>query len=299
MVAVVAVKHQQPTPVFHPLLRLPPPLSSTNFGNIAGAAAGSILAAAGAGSGLDALSNASANSSVRKLGGLPSAWALWALNTAGPSLEQSQASESGSEPCAAGGSLNYTFNDNDNDDDFSNGDSISFVASNCVAGVGELPINGGFAININAISYAGDEIIGASLSMSFTNFSSVGNTLNGSVTITVANNSVTSSYTNFSNTRGASSSAILNYTTVITSNGQLSISGLITVNNDTYTLSTISPIVFGAAYPIGGLLRVTDASGARVDIISNASAGGSFVCDLYLAGDQIRDAQIASVWSAL
>jgi hypothetical protein len=277
------------------------PLSNANFGSVAGASAGSILAAAGVGNGLDSLSSASRDNALRPLSSSPYDWALWAIGAARPTLEQAQASQTGNQACPAGGSLSFTFNDNDNNGDVSSGDSISFIANNCIAAAGELPINGSFAIAVTNIAYsAAGDLIAASLTMSFTNFSSAGNTLNGSVSVSLANNTATTSYTNFTSTRGSSSSAILNYTTVVnTISGQLSINGLITINNNTYTLSTPSPIVFGGAYPTGGLLRVTDAAGGRIDIISTPAAGGTLACDLYLPGDQIRDGQILSAWSAL
>lgn len=275
------------------------PLSVANFGGIAGPSAASILAAAGVSSGLDAV--ASNTNSTNKLGYSPSNWALWALNAARPGLEQSQASQSGSEACPAGGSLSFTLDDNDNDGDLSRGDRISFTANNCIAVAGELPINGGFSIFVNSISYdANDELIAASLTMSFSNFSSAGNTLNGAVTISVNSSSITTTYTNFSSIRGTRSSAILNYTTVISSNGQLSINGLITINNNTYTLTTVTPITFGLNYPASGVLRVTDAAGGRIDILSSVVSNvPTVICDLYLPGDNTRDGQIISAWSAL
>jgi hypothetical protein len=278
------------------------PLSSTNFGSIAAPAAASILAASGVSSGLDTLtgSTKTSNTSISKLGSVPSNWAVWSLNLAKPRSSGAQAVQSGSEPCPAGGSLSFTLNDADNNNDVSRGDVYSFTANNCVAATGELPINGSFSIAINAISFdANDNLTAASLTMSFNNFTSAGNTLNGAVTVAVNSNGATTTYTNFSSARGASSPSLLNYTAFVNNSGQLSINGLITVNNNTYTLSTVTLIGFGANYPTSGLLRVTDAAGNRVDIISNPTAGGSFDCDLYLTGDQVRDGRISGTWATL
>lgn len=153
---------------------------------------------------------------------------------------------------------------------------------------------------MNSISYnnVGD-INSASLTMNFNNFNSYGNTLNGAALISVNGTSFSTTYSNLSSVRGSAQPVILNYTAVINSNGQITVNGLITINNNTYTLATPIAITTGIAYPISGTLRVTDAAGARIDIISSNLNGGFVDCDLYLAGDNLRDGRISSAWSAL
>jgi hypothetical protein len=282
-------------------------LTTNNFAAVAGPSAASILTSAVTTDGVSVISSSTSASSKPsgKASSSPYALANWAisslkLKSKSSDVAASRAITTESAACAGGGSLEVSFNDADNDDDLSAGDSLSLAASNCVVEAGQPAIDGSFSLRVNAISYtvAGD-ISSASLTMNFRNFVSAGNTMNGAVTVAINSTGTTTTYQNFSSARGNASPATLNFTSAINSAGQLSISGLITINNSTYTLSTPTAIGFGSYYPVAGVLRITDAAGARIDVISNGNAGDSLDCDLYLAGDNVRDGRISSTWAAL
>jgi hypothetical protein len=283
------------------------PLTANNFGGVAGPSAASVLASVVVADGTDVIRSSS--DSVGKFSGKtaysPYTLANWAISTAKYKSKISNdlvalAVTTQSEACPGGGSLTVSFDDADNNNDLSAGDTLSLSTSNCVIDVGQPALNGSFSLRVNAISYtAAGDIANASLTMSFNNLISAGNTMNGAVTVAISSSGVTNTYQNFSNARGNSAPAILNFTSTIDTAGQLRTSGLITVNNSTYTLSTPTPISIGSFYPIAGILRITDAAGARIDVISNANAGGSLDCDLYLPGDNTLDGRISSTWAAL
>lgn len=279
-----------------PLASAAAPFTVAGFGAVAGPSAATVLAATSASSGLDSIASAGGNALLPSdAAGL----AKWALGRFGSTRESAQAVETiPTEACPSGGTLSGSFNDADGNEDLSAGDAVTLNFSNCVLQVGQQAVNGSFTISVNSIAYIGQEISSASLTMSFSNFSSYGNTLNGAATIAISGNSVSTTYTNFSSTRGSTPAVILNYTAAINGNA-LSINGLITINNNTYTLSTPTGITFGTTYPISGILRVTDAAGGRIDIISSNVSGPFVDCDLYLTGDNIRDGRISSAWSAI
>lgn len=284
-----------------PLASAAAPLGTATFGTIAGPTAAAVLASAVADNSLEIIASAASPSSASGLqSSSPSQWALWAMRSVRNGREQAQAVSSFSDVCLFGGSLSGSLNDADNNSDLTAGDSVTVNASNCITESGGLAINGGFSIRVNSIAYNNfGNVTSASLSMSFSNFTGAGNTLNGSVNVGVANGAVTTSYENFSNARTGIATSTLNFTSVVSSTGSLSISGLITVNNNTYTLSTPTALTFGARYPIGGTLRLVDAAGGRIDFVSTNVSGGYLDCDLYLPGDSVRDGRISSAWSAL
>jgi hypothetical protein len=283
------------------------PLTTTNFGNVAGPSAASILTSAVTTDGVSIIRSSSSGSSKPsgKADNSPyglATLAISSLKLKGKSSDVSvaRAVTTDSQACPGGGSLTVSFDDADDNNDLSAGDSLSLSTNNCVIEAGQPAINGSFSLRVNTISYtAAGDIASASLTMNFNNLVSAGNTMNGAVTVAISSAGITTTYQNFSNARGSATPAILNFTSAISSAGQLSINGLITVNNSTYTLSTPTPISFGSFYPVAGILRITDAAGARIDVISNGNAGGSLDCDLFLAGDNVRDGRISSTWAAL
>ncbi len=274
------------------------PFQAATFGTVAGPTAATILAAASSADNLAVLSSPDSGQALPRN---KQELAKWAMNRYSKSANRVQAVEAiPATACPGGGSLSGSLNDANNNGDFDAGDSLSLSFNACVLEAGQLPVNGSFSIRANSLVYAANgDIANASLTMTFNNFSSYGNTLNGATTIAVNGAAVTTTYSNFTTTRGTGQPTILNYTAALSASGTLSISGLITINNNTYTLSTPTPIVFGSTYPIGGILRVTDAAGARIDIISSNLQGGFVDCDLYLPGDSVRDGRISSAWSAL
>jgi hypothetical protein len=58
-------------------------------------------------------------------------------------------------PCTFGGSITVSFDDVDNDNELSAGDSIGFLAQNCIDDPGLPAANGGFTMRINAVELDG------------------------------------------------------------------------------------------------------------------------------------------------
>lgn len=298
------------TPVNVPPTSAATPLSTSNFNSVAGPSAASILSTIVTSDGADLVRNSVSGTSqpAGKAGATHADIAFWAMNTV-KSKAQNNAKATDTlsrlavvsqvEACPGGGSVALTLNDADNNEEFTAGDVLSLQASNCVFEAGQPSVNGGLSLRVDSIAYntLGD-VVSGTLTVTYTNFSSAGNTLNGVVITTFNSTSTTTSYQNFTNTRGNSAASILNYSATFSA-GQLSVQGRITINNSTYTLSTPTPITFGSFYPVGGTLRITDAAGSRIDVISNPTAGGSLDCDLFLVGDNIRDGRISSTWAAL
>ncbi|NJS36339.1 MAG: hypothetical protein HC765_07775 [Brachymonas sp.] len=227
--------------------------------------------------------------------------AKWVVARYGSKRETALAFEEfPAEPCPAGGSLSGSTNYSSDGDPLVAGDTITLNFTNCIFELGDPSVNGGISLTFNSVTYSGAEISSASLTMRFTSFSSYGNVVNGAATVALNSTSTSVAYSNFSSTRGSTPAIILNYTAVFTNDGDLNINGLISLNNNTYTLSTPVSIITGSSsYPILGTLSVTDASGGRIDIVSSSTSGGFVDCDLYLPGDNISDGRISSAWSAL
>ena len=275
------------------------PFSIASYSSVATPAASSLISVASSGNVLDVLAAESSSRPSALIRGDAVGIARWALsNWTVSNRELPAATESISDPCSASGSFNGTFNDQDNNGDLSPGDSASLTFSNCSFASGDLPVNGGFAITVNAVTFNqfGD-IVSASLSTTFTNLGTAGNLLNGSVSmqINALTNSYTASYSNFTSSRGSATPTVVNIT-VSADTTEVRVSGTMTVNNNTYTLSTPVALIFGLTYPTSGTFRITDAAGGRIDFVTVNSV---LYFDLYLPGDSIRDAQTTTTWAAL
>lgn len=273
------------------------PFSQTNFPTAAGTTAATILAAATSESVRDSIASAPA---VNRLPNTPNGLVRWAISQRGSQRESAQAVQSFSESCVSG-SLSGSFNDANNDGDLSGGDSATFNFNNCVLQSGDPAVNGSFTMQVATAQYnSSDEIAAFSITINYSNFVSYGITLNGAATVNLNSSGLSTTYTNFASVRAGGTLSILNYTAVINNSQQMSINGLITFGNNTYTLSTPALISLGSTYPIAGYLRVTDAAGGRIDITSFLLKTVPTVdCDLYLPGDNTRDNRITSAWSAL
>lgn len=276
------------------------PFSPANYSTIATPAASSLISVASSGNIVGALSADSSNGGFALLRGDSvgiARWALARMNT--PVRENPKAVQSiDNVPCGFSGTLSGSANDRDNNGDLSAGDSLSIAASNCRFVSGDLPLNGNFSMTVNAVTFnAFGEVRTASLGVTFTNFGAAGNILNGAVSMQLdtTNDSYSASYSNFTSTRGSGTPTVANLT-VSAVGSQVTIAGTITVNNNTYTLSTPIPLSFGLTYPIAGTFRLTDAAGGRIDFVSSAS---NVVFELYLPGDSVRDAQITTTWASL
>ncbi|MFM7330397.1 MAG: hypothetical protein ACKO1L_01840 [Brachymonas sp.] len=97
----------------------------------------------------------------------------------------------------------------------------------------------------------------------------------------------------------SSVTSILNLTASTNMLSQLTMSGLITVDNNTYTVSTPTPISFGAYYLSAGMMRITDASGNRIDLLPNTLGGGTVDIHLYVGSAITPTRTTNAVWTAL
>jgi hypothetical protein len=288
--------------------RIPPasaatPFTASNFDSYAAPSAAAILASSATSDGLEGLQSANPRTSANLNTSSPVKLAMWALRSVQTNgREQAQAVKTSTQACTSG-SLSVSVDDADNNNKLSARDSINFNATNCVVKLGALPINGAFSMTFNTITLdQADDVVSASLAANFSNFSSAGNTLNGAAAMTLDRSAISITYTNFTSTRGSAPPVIFNYSASfnsLTGMPTLSINGLITINNNTYTLSTPAAMRFGTAYPIAGTLRVVDAAGGRIDIVSNSAAGGSLDFDFYAPGASVRSNRISRAWSAI
>lgn len=277
------------------------PFTIAGYSAVATPVASSLISVASSGNVLDALSADSSATPAALTRGDAVGIARWAIsNWRVSNRERPAASQSFNELCLAGlpGSFSATFNDQDEDGDLSAGDSLSLTFSNCKFAQDDLPVSGGYALTVNSITFdQAGYILTASFNTTFTNLGTAGNLLNGAVSmqINALTDSYTASYSNFTASRGSAAPTIVNIT-VSANASQVSVAGTMTVNNNTYTLSTPVPIVFGLTYPTSGTFRVTDAAGGRIDFVTINS---TLYFDLYLPGDSVRDAQTITTWSAL
>lgn len=275
------------------------PFTIAGYSAVATPVASSLISVASSGNVLDALSADSSATPAALTRGDAVGIARWAISNWGVSnREKPAAVEQVGANCPAGGSFSGSVNDRDNNLELSPGDSLSLTFSNCKFAINDLPVSGGYALTVNSITLDQfDNILTASFNTTFSNLGTAGNLLNGAVSmqINTLTDSYTASYSNFTASRGSAAPTIVNIT-VSANASQVSVSGTMTVNNNTYTLSTPVPLVFGVTYPTSGTFRVTDAAGGRIDFVTINS---TLYFDLYLPGDSVRDAQTTTTWSAL
>lgn len=275
------------------------PFSIASYSSVATPAASTLISVASSGNVLDALSAQSSSGPSALIRGDAVGIARWAVsNWTSANRERPAATESFSDFCNWSGSFSGSINDRDNNGDLSAGDSLSLTFTNCRFAEGDLPVSGSYALTVNSVTFNqfGD-IATASFNTTFTNLGTAGNLLNGSVSmqINALTDSYTASYSNFTSSRGAATPTVVNVT-VSANASQVSVSGTMTVNNNTYTLSTPSALIFGLTYPTSGTFRITDAAGGRIDFVTVDSV---LYFDLYLPGDLIRDARTTTTWAAL
>jgi hypothetical protein len=293
----------------NPSAQIPPasaatPLSASNYSAVATPTAAALFAASTVGDTFDSISSVSASapepSNTDALSGFnPMHLSVLATNVL-QSREQAQTIRSASQACPGGGSLSGTANDADNSNSATAGDSVTLTANNCILTVGQPAANGSFGMTFNTLTRnASGVITSLSASISFSNFSIDGSTFNGAATVSgVPNGAATISYNNFSTVRRGST-IVYNFTNSSTAAGQVTISGLITVNNNTYTLSTVTPIVYGAYRPQSGTLRIADANNNRIELTPNSAGAGSVDIRLFLAGSSTASSTINVPWSAI
>jgi hypothetical protein len=178
-----------------------------------------------------------------------------------------QAVQSATEPCSGGGSVTVTFNDADNNQDISAGDTMSLIANNCVEN-GET-LNGQANVSIGVLTDTH-----ASMSMQFTNMRVDDLTFTGGVTLALDYNgmdytglltmsnvtlSQAGSTVNMSYTQSAS---YQNATGIITTSTQ----GGIVIDAQSYWMQQVTPyqLYLSDDLPFAGALSVTDKDGDRL-----------------------------------
>lgn len=281
------------------------PLSMANYSDIAQTVAGGVM---GSDSVFDTFSNTASakpqvSADLRTLGSGRVAdmgrLALSKLTTQPLQREQPKAVWEETESCTYGGNITYVENDVDNDGQESVGDRVTFIAQNCFYEPNLPPLNGTLGMRLLAVSYDrfGD-LLSISAELSFDQFSSLDVLLNGKATFSLDSTKATLVYQQLS-AQYAGQTLVYNYSFILNSTNFVptgELSGLFSINGSTYTLSTPKTLQMGSVYPISGTLRIADGRGNRVDMPMNLSG---FESHLYLSGDELRDAQSTTLWSAL
>lgn len=279
-------------------------LSASNYSAVATPTAAALAASSTVNDTFESINSASAPANAQQpalalLSANPMQLSLLSLNYFS-AREQSQAVRSTSQNCPGGGSLSGTANDADNSNNASAGDTLTLIANNCILATGQPAANGSMSISINALTKNTAGVISnLNIRVSFASFSIDGSAYNGEATVSgVPNGAASIVYDNFSIVRRGVN-AIYNYTSSSNAAGQVTISGLITVNNSTYTLATVSPIVYGVYRPQSGTLRISDAANNKIELSPNAAGTGSVDIRLYLAGATVPSSAVNVPWSAI
>lgn len=281
------------------------PLSATNYGEKADVAVLGVVGSVSLNENFGSLSAGEtenpSSASYRALGsGKVDAMARFALERAssGPTT-QLKAASAQTTSCLGGGSLSSRFNDADYNGVASSGDSLTVDANHCVLETGQPPINGRLMVTYDSITFgANASLVSASLTMTFTQFSSAGVVLNGAASVSANATSATLTYRNLSSSYEGQT---LVYDFFVTQQvsavpNTLVVQGSIVINGSAYALSTPVIIQLGAVYPSAGTLRIADGQGNRVDVVMHSDR---FVSNLYLAGDGVVDASTTTLWANL
>lgn len=205
---------------------------------------------------------------------------------------QAQAVESYVEPCYSG-SLTLVANDADNDGRESSGDRVTITANNCVPQFGVPAINGNITLVLGNVSYDRDGYLtSGTATISFSNFSSDGVSLNGSARLAINSSAISVDFNRLEASDGVRS-RVYDYTLTVFSSGATAVDGPIEVGGSTYVLSTPVQVAFSGAYPSAGTVRIADGHGSRVDV-SLSLAG--YDATLYLKGDESADETFSRNW---
>lgn len=273
------------------------PLSAANYQSVTESVVGSVTGADSLLGSVDLVTAAAARQPQVLLNSAqPEAIASFALTqmrqlTASKKL-QSQAVYSEVEPCFSG-SLQVVADDADNNDAYSTGDRLTLTAANCVVAEGVPAINGQLSLVLGPVSLdAYGDVISGKVTMTVTNFSADGVSLNGSAVISINSDSVSLDFNKLTASDG-SGSLVYDYAITVYSNGSAVIDGPITINGSTYTLSTPVVIVLGYENASEGTVRIVDGHGSRVDVVL---APSGYTSSLYLKGDEVVDASTTISW---
>ncbi len=175
------------------------------------------------------------------------------------------------EQCAGGGSVTATFNDADNNKIMTAGDIVSVSAQACIERLGDPALNGTGQFALNSVERTAGKLGTVSSTLSYDNFSDGdGNSFSGTIDITGRPGQVIRiEYKNFK-VVNPSSTNIYNLVANVAngnSNSSIRLQGSITVNNNTYTVSTPTNITYSSRGPSAGKLTITDTSNNRVEVV--------------------------------
>jgi hypothetical protein len=213
--------------------------------------------------------------------------------------EQAKAINTLSRSCPFGGSFTGTSDDVDNSRSATAGDKISVNLKACALFAGQPAASGNMSYTLISAVEKNNVLTSISADILVSDFSSDGNVFNGALRIAADERSATGIYKNFNVTRRGITT-VFNFTVVADVQKRTSTyNGLITVSNNTYTLSTPAPIVFGVYRPVSGTLRIADSNGNRVDIVPNGAASGSVDFNYYASGSTTPIRSSSSTWLSL
>jgi hypothetical protein len=216
----------------------------------------------------------------------------------GPQLETAQAVSSSTAYCAAGGSATLTLADTNNNGRLDIGETLSFSFANCIIAAGDPVLSGTLSVTATSLTVSGSSLVAGQFNIAFAGLTSGTASLNGNASYGFDASSETTTFQNLATTRKGQT-VVYGFTAVqntAASPNTLSISGSLVAGNASYTLSTPTPLTVGAAYPSGGLLRVSDASGSRADV---TPSGAQFSVLLYASGGSTPSATYAATWASI
>lgn len=283
------------------------PLSAANYSDIASSVAASVVGSGSIVSTFESVASADPSApaptgikalNTGRMGDL-ARFALNRLSIGQPVLERPAAVSQETSVCDSGGTLDVRFNDADNNEEGSAGDSVSVTANNCVVEAGLPAVNGALDIRLLAVGYGSDgSVVSATADLTFGSFRSAGLVLNGGGTLSFDPTMFSLAHKNLSSSYGGQT-LVYNHTLTVqtqVSPATATVGGRFSVNGSQYTVSTPLTLQLGAAYPAAGTLRIADGLGNRVDVVMFSTG---FDADLYLAGDDVRDGRSSTAWSAL
>lgn len=229
----------------------------------------------------------------------------WLRHLPDPARKKAAAVTTDTLGCGFGGTITVRFDDVDNNNDVSAGDTIEFTASNCIEDAGLPAASGGFTMGINAVDLDGDDPVALDVSGSFQNFTLEGyGTMNGNFRLwtrfeTAASTRLRVSYLGATVAeRGAT--VVYDFDIDGLANdlsGSFEISGGIGIGGASYAVSTGSRLQAAAGQsPAGGHASFRDAAGDGVRVVPRSAT--TFDLEFYPAGAGTPSATLTGlVWA--
>jgi hypothetical protein len=217
--------------------------------------------------------------------------------------------------CTGGGSLTVTFNDADNDDELSTGDSGTFAFANCVED--GVSVNGAFSIYglvVSGTSTSPAQTVGATVAFSNFQFNDgvdIGS-VNGDLSLQVAatrsattNYSITIAGSQLAMTLNGANRVLSNYAANLAINGatsgyQYGLSATLAGAGlpGSITMNTPSPFVgILGGYPASGTMVIGGAGNSSLRLIANSATSVTIQTDAN--GDGNYEASTTMTWAQL